>query len=95
MTTKEGRLKILQELWDWANEKLTTEEINNKILLATDDQGRTVFHAAAECGRLEVLRKLWEWAKKKLTAEMINNILLLATDDQEKLSFIWQQNRAD
>jgi hypothetical protein len=35
MAADQGRLEILQKVWDLANEKLTTEEINNKLLLAT------------------------------------------------------------
>jgi hypothetical protein len=35
-----GNLKVLEKLWNWAKVKLTTEEIN-KLLLATDSNGRT------------------------------------------------------
>jgi hypothetical protein len=35
MAADQGRLEILQKVWDLANEKLTTEEINNTLLLAT------------------------------------------------------------
>jgi hypothetical protein len=35
MAADQGRLEILQKVWDLANEKLTTEEISNKLLLAT------------------------------------------------------------
>jgi len=38
-----------------ANEKITTKEINNNLLLATDDEGRTVFHMAVQSGGLELL----------------------------------------
>ena len=72
---------------DMAEEKLTTEEINNKLLLATHNMGRIVWHVAAELGTLEILQKIWEWAKAKLTTEEINNKLLLATDGQG--SSVW------
>ena len=58
-----------------AEEKLTAEEIKNKLLLATGDMGDTVLHMAAECGYVEVLQKLWEWAKERLTTEEVNNKL--------------------
>jgi hypothetical protein len=49
------------------------------LLLATDDEGRTVWHLAASRGESEILQTLWDWAKQKLTTEKINK-LLLATD---------------
>jgi hypothetical protein len=36
-----GTLETLQKLWVWATEKLTKEEINNTVLLDTDDEGNT------------------------------------------------------
>ena len=44
MAVKSGGLELLQKVWEWANENLTSEEINNNLLLITDDEGRTVFH---------------------------------------------------
>jgi len=75
-----GIPEIFEKVWDWAIEKLTTEEINNKLLLAIDCKGRTAWHMAAWCGESEILQKVWEWAKEKLTTEEVNNKLLLATD---------------
>jgi ribosomal protein S24E len=49
----------------WAEEKLTTEEINNKLLLGTDKEGMSARHLAAEWGNSETLQQLWEWAKEK------------------------------
>ena len=79
---KSGKLEMLQRVWEWANEKLTTEEINNKLLLGTDNEGRTVWHLAAIRGNLEILQKVWERANEKLTTEEINNKLLLGTDNE-------------
>ena len=84
LATGQGNLHVLQEIWEWAKENLTNEEINNKLLLATDDMGRTAWHVAAEVGKLDALQKIWEWAKKNLTNEEINNKLLLATDDMDR-----------
>ena len=66
-----------------AKENLTIEEINNKLLLGTDNEGRTVWHWAALSGHLEILKKLWEWAKENLTAGKINNTLLFGTDKRK------------
>jgi len=43
--------------WIWANENLTREEVNNKLLLSTDNEGKTAWHLAAHCGILDVLQK--------------------------------------
>ena len=79
-TEKEGRTswhcaanwsnsEILEKLWEWAKQKLTTEEVNNKLLLGTDVEGRTARHRVAQRGNSEILQKLWEWATEKLTTE--------------------------
>jgi hypothetical protein len=39
-----GNLDIMQKIWEWAKEKLTTEEIKKDMLLRTDDDGRTAWH---------------------------------------------------
>ena len=58
------------------------------MLLATDIEGRTILHVAAECGGEEILQSVWEWAKEKLTTEEIKNKLLLATDNKGRSA--WQ-----
>jgi hypothetical protein len=32
MAATEGRLEILHKVWEWADKKLTAEEINNTLL---------------------------------------------------------------
>jgi len=77
------------------------EEINNKLLLATDDMGRSAWHLAVEGSNLEALLKIWQWANEAQTREEIKYKLLLATDnmgrniwqvaaDQEKLTQLQQ-----
>jgi hypothetical protein len=41
-----GNLGILLKVWEWAEKKPRTEKINYNLLLATDHEGRTVFHMA-------------------------------------------------
>jgi hypothetical protein len=36
-------LEILQKLLEWAKENVRSEDIYNKLLLATDNEGRTAF----------------------------------------------------
>jgi endo-1,4-beta-D-glucanase Y len=47
VAAKCGNLKIFPKIWEWANEKLTTEDINNKRLLSTENKGKTLWHVAA------------------------------------------------
>jgi len=79
-TEKEGRTswhcaanwsnsEILEKLWEWAKQKLTTEEIKNKLLLGTDQDGKTAWHYADELGNTKILQNIWEWAKENLTTE--------------------------
>jgi len=68
------------KIWVRAKEKLTTEEIKNKFLLVTDNDGRTAWHIAAAGENSELLQKLWECAKEKLTTEEIKDKLFLGTD---------------
>jgi len=44
-----------------------TDEINYKLLLGTDIDGKTAWQRAAEWGNSEILQEVWEWAKEKLT----------------------------
>jgi len=66
----------------WAQGKLTTDDVNRKLLLATDNKGMTAWHWAACEGDLDVLQKLWNWAKEKLTKENFKNNMLLVTDNE-------------
>ena len=38
----------LREIWKWAEESLTREEINNRLLYVTENIERTTWHLAAE-----------------------------------------------
>jgi hypothetical protein len=61
-----GHTKVLEKIWEWAKEKLKTEELVNKLLLAKDSGEKTAWHLAAEEGNPQVLQKLWEWGKETL-----------------------------
>jgi len=89
-----GSLEVLKKVWEWAEKNLTSEEVNNKLLLGTDNEGWTGWHWAAKEGILEVLHKIWEWAEEKLTTEEIKNKLLLGTDNGVGPPDIGQQRRA-
>jgi len=71
MVANGGKLELLQEILDWAEENLTTEEIKNILLLATDLEKMTAWHVAARWGKPELLQKIWGLAEEKLTAEEI------------------------
>ena len=55
-TAKRLNSEILEKVWEWAKEKLTTEELNNKLILDTDTDGMTAWHLAAERGISEILQ---------------------------------------
>jgi hypothetical protein len=64
VATKKSNLQILEEILDWAKQKLTTEQITNKLLLATDDIGWTVWHVATKKGNIQILEEILDWAKE-------------------------------
>jgi endo-1,4-beta-D-glucanase Y len=49
-----GNLETLKKIWEWTKEHLTIEEINNILLLSTDNYGRSVWNLAAE-------RDIWRY----------------------------------
>ena len=55
-----GKQDVMQKIWEWAKERLTTQEIKNEMLLRTDNEGRNVWHIAAFRGKLYVMQKIWE-----------------------------------
>jgi len=74
--------QVLEKLWEWAGNKLTTEDINNTLLLGTDREGKTAWHLAANESNLEILQKVWKWAEENLTTEDIKHNFLLRTDSE-------------
>jgi len=58
LAAKKGNLEVLQKVWECVKEKQTTEEINNKLLLGTDNEGRTAWHWVTENSNLEVRHKI-------------------------------------
>ena len=58
MAAEKGQLEMLHKLWEWAEEVLTQEELNN-MFLGKDAYERTVCPMAANRGQIEVLHKLW------------------------------------
>jgi len=51
-------IRCSTKLWEWAEEKLTKEEINYKFLIVTENAGMTTLHEAACEGKLVVLVKV-------------------------------------
>ena len=60
---------LVEQLWEWAKEKLTTDELKHKLLLAKHSWGRIAWHDAAEGKNTELLDVLWEWGKEQLITE--------------------------
>jgi hypothetical protein len=64
-----GELDVRQKIWEWAEERLTTEEIKNELLLGTDHEGRNPWQLAAYLGKRDVMQIIWDFAEEKLTRE--------------------------
>ena len=56
------KIVIMLQVWGWAEEKLKTNEIINKFLIVTDNEGITAWQWAACEGKLNIYLKIWEWA---------------------------------
>ena len=54
-------------MWEWGKENLTTEETKYKLLLATGNRERTVWHYASMRDKEDFLQKIWEFVKEVLT----------------------------
>jgi len=54
----------MQEIWELAEEELTTEEIKNELLLRTDKWGNNVGQEVAQEGILDMLQEKWECIKR-------------------------------
>jgi ankyrin repeat protein len=75
-----NHVEILQKLWLWAKEaQSNSNELMNKLLLAENKDGYTVWHRAAERDRLVVL-ETWSWAEKA----QLNQVELLLSQNEEE-----------
>jgi hypothetical protein len=90
MAAKGRSLQILQKIWDWAKEKLASEDIKNNLVLTTDHNRMNACHEVAQEDHLDLLHKLQECAKEKLTREELNIKLLLATHRRGKPHLLLQ-----
>jgi len=59
-----GISEIIQKIWECAKEKLTADELDNKLLLAKDHREYTTWHVAAMIFNTGSLEKIWKRAKK-------------------------------
>jgi len=54
-----GNTQVVEKLWEWCKEILTTEELSSKFLLAKDELEQTVWHKAAINNELLLAKDLW------------------------------------
>jgi len=59
---------VLDVLWDWVKEKLTTEELRNYLFLHKDDK-KEHLKLAGIMGNTVPLAKIWKWTKVNITTE--------------------------
>ena len=57
MAAEWGKTECLGEMWEWATVELSTEELNNKLLLAKYDRKQTVCHYASVWDTVQLLGK--------------------------------------
>ncbi len=55
MAVKCSILEILQKMWELAEDHLTTEQLNNNLLLTTDNLGFIASNMVEMWGKLNVL----------------------------------------
>jgi hypothetical protein len=82
IAAQNGRINILQKLWDWAGElQLKPEDLRNEVWLSKNRWGQTAWHIAARKGNLELSRKLWDWAKEvQIKPEDLRNQVWMSND---------------
>jgi hypothetical protein len=73
---------------DFAKDNLRTVEIKNKLLLATNSEGNTAWHLAAQWGTLDALQKMCNLVKDNLTREEIENNF---SNSEGNTAWQWQQ----
>ena len=72
MAENVDEIKVFQEILNMAKKNLRIREVD-KLLLATDNKGRTVSHSAANSDRIGVFQAIFNWAKENLTTEEVKN----------------------
>jgi ankyrin repeat protein len=77
-----GNVDVLQEISDLAKNYLATEEIQNNVLITTNNKGNTAWHFAAMSGNVDVLQEISDLANNHLTTDEIKNKLLFATNTE-------------
>jgi len=83
---RSGEINVLLNLWEWAKQDLTTEELCSRCLLAIDVKEHTAWHEAIKRGNTELLKETQDYAKKELNTEKLYNELLLAKFDGETMA---------
>ena len=63
MAAGDNVIGMFQEILNCAKENLSREEVN-KLLLATDNQERTVFHVAAGSYKIEIFQGILNCANR-------------------------------
>jgi hypothetical protein len=59
----------LKEIWELAKGNLTTEEIDDNLLLGTGTMGRPAWNVVERWMILDLLQEIWEWVENTSTTE--------------------------
>jgi len=64
-----GKTEPLEKIWEWAKAELSTEELNNKLLLAKVDIKQTVWDYISLWDKVQLLGRIWKWVQEKITPQ--------------------------
>ena len=84
MASDQGRQEILQKVIEWANEKLLTDELNNQLLFASDNQVKLSYGS-----KYSATWKIWDGIKKTQTKVENHNEIPSETESNECLPGKW------
>ena len=78
-------IENFEGILNWVKENLTREEVNT-LFFATDNEGRTIFHAAVRYFIKEKFQGILNLAKENLTREEVNKSFF-ATENEGRTVF--------
>jgi hypothetical protein len=64
LAAERGNWQSIEKMWEWAKAELSTDDLNNQLLLATDDREQTVLHYATLCDKQLLIGRMRKWVKE-------------------------------
>jgi hypothetical protein len=79
-----GNVGELDKLWDWVKEAINTDKLNNKLLLAKDDEKNIVLNHASLSGKVQIFFRIRNCTKEELKPAELNKFLLAQYNHRHK-----------